>query len=201
MLWVGLTGGIATGKSTVTEVLRRRGIPVVCADELAREVVQKGTEGFRLVTQVFGPAAIASDGELDRKEIGRQVFTDPQRLKELEEIIHPRVRALTEEYRTRLAKQGHSLGFYDVPLLFEKKMESFFDQIVVVHADRDLQKTRALKRDQLTDLEIERRLLAQLPGSEKVNKAHYVIYNNGTLVELEKQVDSVLAQLLSSIKP
>lgn len=195
MLWVGLTGGIGTGKSTVTRILRQAGIPVVDADVLAREVVRAGTEGHSEVIQAFGPASIDSNGELNRKEIGMKVFNDRAKLEVLERIIHPRVRALCLQEKTQLAAAGNTMAVYDVPLLFEKKLEDTFDQVVVVTCDPQVQINRLMKRDGLSEDEAIRRIAAQLPLEQKVKAAHFIIHNNGSAIDLEKRVLDLIAKL------
>lgn len=195
MLWVGLTGGIGTGKSTVSRILRQRNIPVIDADELAREVVAFGTEGHEEVVKAFGSSAIDANGELNRKEIGRQVFSDKNKLQILESIIHPRVRSLSNQRKKELSDRGEKIGFYDVPLLFEKKMEDLFDRIVVVCCDPKIQKKRLIDRDKFSAEEADRRIAAQLPLERKILSAHFTLHNDGTTEDLEKQVVELLEKL------
>lgn len=196
MRWLGLTGGIASGKSTVTRLLRAEGIPVICADELAREVVKKGTPGYDEVIKTFGQTAIAEDGELNRKQIGETVFKDKSKLKVLEDIIHPKVRALAFQRRKELASKGHKVGFYDVPLLFEKNLQGDYDAVVVVSCDEAQQLKRLMERDQMSREEGERRLRAQMPLKDKVSKANFVIENQGSLEELKTEVARFLNKVL-----
>lgn len=198
MLWIGLTGGIGTGKSTVTRILRQQGIPVVDADELAREVVKSGTQAHQDVIVAFGATAVSADGQLNRKEIGRQVFSDKSKLATLEKIIHPKVRELCALRKSELAAQGFSLAFYDVPLLFEKKMEDMFDQIVVVTCDPSVQKDRLMKRDGFSEEEAIKRISAQLPLEHKVKAAHFTIENNGSISDLERKVSELVSKLKKS---
>ena len=198
MLWVGLTGGIGTGKSSVTRILRQHGLPVVDADELARQVVKMGTDGHTEVVLAFGPKSISDDGELNRKEIGAQVFGDRTKLDVLEKIIHPRVRELCLQEKDQLASQGYEMAFYDVPLLYEKKLEDTFDQVVVVTCDPEIQKGRLIKRDGFTEEEALKRIAAQLPLEQKVKAAHFTIDNNGSIFDLEKQVAQLLVKLRKS---
>lgn len=195
MLWVGLTGGIGTGKSTVTRILRQSGFPVVDADVLARDVVKAGTDGHEEVVKVFGPGAVAPNGELNRKEIGSQVFNDRTKLETLEKIIHPKVRSLCLKAKTELAEAGNSIAFYDVPLLYEKKLEDTFDQVVVVTCDLKIQIDRLMKRDGMSEVEAMKRIAAQLPLEQKVKAAHFVIHNDGSMINLEKQVSDLIEQL------
>lgn len=197
MLWVGLTGGLGTGKSTVAGILRQKGHIVVDADEMARLALGPGREALAKVVRRFGTDLIGTDGALDRRRLGRLVFADKSALAELEAIVHPEVRKLTLERRQAAEREGRAIAFYDVPLLFEKGMQRDFTKIIIVTADREIQIERAIRRDGLTRDEVERRLGSQLPLDQKVKSADFVIVNNGDLRSLEVQVDQVLKSLLN----
>ncbi|HVK62213.1 MAG TPA: dephospho-CoA kinase [Bdellovibrionales bacterium] len=194
MIWIGLTGGIATGKSTVSRVLIERGYAVVDADLLAREAVQVGSDAQLEVARVFGPDAVLANGELNRKKIGEIVFSDQTKLKILENIIHPKVRALALARKQELQDKGFKLAFYDVPLLFEKGMKDFFDRVLVVACDPKIQRERLINRDGMTGDEADRRIASQIPIDEKVKLADDVILNNGTRDELVRAVDTYLSR-------
>ena len=198
MQWIGLTGGIATGKSTVSRILVQRGHAVVDADQLARDAVKAGTDGYREVVQAFGPDAVAPNGELDRKQIGAIVFRDKAKLALLESIIHPRVKKLAQTKREELALEGRKLAFYDVPLLFEKQMKPLFDHVVVVACPPEAQLERLKKRDGLSEDEAKRRIASQIPIGEKVASADAVIRNDGSLADLEKAVSDFLLRISPS---
>lgn len=195
MKWIGLTGGLASGKSTVARLLRSRGYPVIDADELAKDVVGPGTPGLRQVIQEFGADVQGPDGSLDRRALGRKVFGFPEKLLRLETIIHPLVQAEVNARRKAFASQGFRLAFYDVPLLFEKKLTGF-DAVVVVTATEEVRRQRIKLRDNLTDEEIERRLASQIPMGEKERQATHILENHGDVKELENQVDRLLADHL-----
>lgn len=195
MKWIGLTGGIATGKSTVARILRDLGLPVVDADALAREVVRAGSEGWNLVVQDFGRDILNSSGELDREKLGKIIFSDPSQRQKLENLIHPLIQKRRAEERRLLEQQGCEMAFYDVPLLFEKNLESEFDATVLVYSSPEEQRARLHERDQLSDEQIEMRLKSQLPIDDKLKRASYVIFNHGTLPELKVNVLTVLAEL------
>lgn len=195
MLWIGLTGGIATGKSSVSRILKSSGYSVVDADQLAREVVSRGTPGYGEVIAEFGNDAITPSGELNRKRIGEVVFRDRSKLSRLEAIIHPRVRELAEKKKHELAQKGEKMAFYDVPLLFEKNMKPLFDRVVVVCCSPDVQLQRLMVRDGLSLEDAQRRIAAQLPILEKVKQADEVIENNGSLEDLQQRVQVLLKNL------
>ncbi|MES2962454.1 MAG: dephospho-CoA kinase [Bdellovibrionota bacterium] len=195
MLWIGLTGGIATGKSTVAQLIRARGHDVIDADQLAREVVQIGTEANLEIARVFGPGALSASGELDRKRIGEIVFSDRTKLALLEGIIHPRVRALSLEKKRELAARGRKVAFYDVPLLYEKNMAELFDRVLVIGCSEATQLARLISRDGFTTDEARKRIAAQLPIAKKIDLADDVISNEGSLDDLAKEVDAYLARI------
>ncbi len=195
MKWVGLTGGIATGKSAVAKILRELGYPVVDADVLARTVVKPGSKGLKSVTQVFGPEIILSNGELDRSTLGQIIFSDPAKRIQLEEILHPLIQEQRAHERRELERNETEIAFYDVPLLFEKNMQDEFDATVLVYAKPEVQKSRLSERDKISADEVERRLAAQMPIDEKVKLAKYVIINEAGLAELRANVQAVVNDL------
>jgi dephospho-CoA kinase len=194
----GLTGGIGSGKSSVAALLRDRGVPVVDADELAREVVMPQSPGLAEIVRVFGPQMVSPDGDLDRKRLGALVFADAAARKRLNAITHPLVRALSQQRFAELAQQGITLAAYDVPLLFEVGLDAVLRPIVVVTASEAAQLERIMARDGLTETEARARIAAQLPLAEKQRRADYVLDNNGSLAELARQVDQVLGKLRAS---
>jgi dephospho-CoA kinase len=188
----GLTGGIASGKTTVARLFESRGVPVVYADELARRAVEPGSEGLAAVVARFGAEVLAADGSLDRKKLGALVFEKPAELAALNAIVHPRVGALGLEAFGALSAQGVTLACYEVPLLIENGLHHVFKPVVLVAADPETQRVRIAARDGLTLEEADRRIAAQLPLSEKLKLADYVIENRGSLAELETRADEVL---------
>jgi dephospho-CoA kinase len=192
----GLTGGLASGKSTVAARFRERGIPVIDADELARRVVRRGTPGFAAVVERFGHAVVAPDGELDRKALAERVFGSAEELAALEGIVHPLVRAAFHAEVERLATLGHALLCYEVPLLFEKGLEDELRPVVLVAAPERLQIERALGRPGSTRADVLKRLTAQLPLREKQARADWIITNDGTLEELYERADDVVRELV-----
>lgn len=195
MRLVGLTGGIATGKSTFSAALRARGVPVVDADALARAAVAPGSPALAEIARAFGPGVIAADGGLDRKEMARLVFADPTARRRLEAITHPAVRRGMTDETARLAAAGHALAFYDTPLLFEIGLDRSVDCVVVIWAPPDVQRARLAARDGLAAAEADARLAAQLPIDEKAARADFVVENVGLVAELGPKADRLLADL------
>ena len=199
MKWVGLTGGLGTGKSTVSRMLVQRGVPVIDADRIAREVAEPGGPALPGIIQAFGPGMLQPDGSLDRPKMAQLVFGNPQKLSQLETLIHPHVQSAVANQRKQLEVQGHQWAVYDVPLLFEKNLQGQFDSVIVVSVnDAKTQAQRLKVRNGWNDEEIQKRLDSQLPLSEKVKRAQYVIQNDADLPSLEKKVDS-LVQLLNDL--
>jgi len=196
---VGLTGGIASGKSTLAAALRDLGAPVIDADAIARASVRGGTRALREIAAAFGEGLIAADGELDRRAMAAIVFADPAARARLEAIVHPAVRAEVVAETARLAAAGHELAFYDVPLLFERGLEGEVDCTVVVHAPPSLQLSRLQARDGMTREEAEARISAQLPIDEKARRADVVVSNDGDLAWLRSRAAPLLAALRSGL--
>lgn len=195
MKLVGLTGGIASGKSTVAAILRRLGAAIINADELSREVVQPEQGAWEEIIKTFGPDILQEDKTLDRRKLRKIVFDNPEARKKLEAIIHPRVRALAERRISELATAGSSVIVYEVPLLFEAQIHLWLRPVILVACDLETQKKRLLERDHLTELEAQQHLDAQMSLEEKRKLADYVIENDGTPEELEQDVRAVLQKI------
>ena len=192
---VGLTGGVASGKSTVSTILRELGAVVVDADALAREVVDPGTPGLAAVAAEFGPEVITDDGRLDRARLGALVFADPGRRAALEAIVHPLVRARAAELE-RSAPPG-AVVVHDIPLLVETGQERDFDAVVVVDVPEDVQVARAVRERGWDQDEARARVAAQAGRSERLAAATYVLDNTGTLEDLRQRVTEVFAELVA----
>jgi dephospho-CoA kinase len=183
---IGLTGGIASGKSTVSAMLVRRGAILVDADQIAREVVAPGSPTLAKVVQHFGQAVLFPDGSLNRKELGEIVFADTEARKQLEALLHPSIRALmTERMEFSQKRYPDKLVVVDVPLLFESGLEAMFMEVMVVYVPRELQLNRLVCRDGLTLEQAEKRLAAQMSIELKKDRADIVIDNRGTLEDTE----------------
>jgi dephospho-CoA kinase len=195
MLWIGLTGGLGSGKSTVAEILRRRGHLVIDADELAHLALGQGQSAYNEIIQRFGREVIDAHGEIQRPALAKKVFGHAAELKALEDIIHPIVRRMARDRRKQAESRGLKWAFYDVPLLFEKLPRSDFDVVVVVAANDEIRIQRAITRSGLNQEEVRSRLDYQMPLKEKVKLADFVILNEGSVVDLEGEVDGFLKKL------
>jgi dephospho-CoA kinase len=196
---VGLTGGIATGKSTFSAALRAAGAAVIDADLLARQVVEPGRPELEEVVAAFGEEVRAPDGGLDRRKLGARVFADPAARKRLEAILHPAVRRAMLAEGARLSDQGHALAFYDVPLLFEVGLDQELDCTVLVYAPPAVALARIRARDRLSPAEAEARVAAQLPIDAKAVRADVVVLNEGTIAELQAKAGPLLADLRTGL--
>jgi dephospho-CoA kinase len=191
----GLTGGVATGKSTVARYFAAQGVPVIDADQLARELVAPGSPALREIAAAFGSDLIDADGELDRRRLGQRVFGNPTLREKLNGILHPRVAERFQQRVAELTARGVPLVCYDVPLLFENHRQDTLRPVVVVDAPRDLQLARLMARNGLSAAEADARIAAQMPLADKVAQADYVIDNSGPLENTEQQAAQVLAKI------
>ncbi len=202
MLWIGLTGGIASGKSSVARVFVRMGIPVVSADVLAHEVLQPGSESVARVVELFGRSVRTKNGGIDRQRLGETVFADPTgaKLRALEQILHPQVRQKADDLRKELSRKGYALAVYEVPLLFEKDMQGLFDKIVCVAVRPEVQVQRLIARNRISSAEAYQRIGKQAELSMKLAGSDIVIWNNGQTSDLERIAESVARDLLTNSK-
>lgn len=190
---VGLTGGVASGKSTVSAMLAELGAVVVDADLLAREVVAPGTDGLREIVEAFGPEVLTEDGELDRPALGTLVFADEERRRVLEGIIHPRVRQRSEELEAE-APPG-SVVVHDIPLLAETGQADRFDAVIVVDVPAELQVERMTGLRGWADDVAHARIAAQAERQHRLAIATHVIDNTGSLEDLRRRVSEVYDEL------
>lgn len=190
----GLSGGIGSGKSTVARMFAARGVPVVDADALAREVVAPGTVGNAEIAAAW-PRAVGPDGAVDRKALAAIVFADADARAKLERITHPLIQEASASRLQDLAAEGHPLAIYEAALLVESGRWRDFDGLIVVTASPERQIERAVARGGMSRQEAEARVKAQLSTEEKARLATHVIDNDGTLAETEAQVDRLLAKL------
>jgi dephospho-CoA kinase len=194
VLRVGLTGGIASGKSTVADELARRGAVIIDADELAREVVEPGTPGLAAIVRRFGED-VQRDGRLDRAALARIVFADPQARRDLEQIIHPEVRRRAAEREAALPDTA--VIVHVIPLLVETGQQSDFDLCVVVDVDPQTQLARLMARGPMSREEAESRIAAQATREQRLAAADIVIHNVGAITDLTKQMDDLWSDLIS----
>ena len=190
---IGLTGGIGSGKSTVSGLFAAKGAVVIDSDALAREVVAPGTPGLAAVAEAFGDVVVTADGELDRAALGRIVFADPDRRRRLEEITHPLVRARAREIEA--AAPAGTVVVHDIPLLVETGQQDKFDAVVVVDADVETQLRRLAETRQMQSDEARARVSAQASREQRRAAADHVIVNDGSLDDLRRQVDDVWAAI------
>lgn len=195
----GLTGGIASGKSTVAARLRARGVPVIDADELAREVVAPHSGGLREIAAAFGQGVIAPDGSLDRKALARVAFADEAARKKLNAITHPRITRLTTQRAAALADAGEPLACYEAALIVENGVADAFRPLVVCACPESVQIERVLGRGGVTREEAIARIRAQKPLSDKVAAADFVIDTSGTLGDNAKRTDETLAAICARL--
>ena len=200
-LLVGLTGSIATGKSTVSRMFAHLGARVIDADLLSREVVTPGQAAYARIVEEFGPQVVQEDGSLDRKALGAIVFADPTRRKRLEEITHPAIGARQQRMLSVLDEEAfEGVVLWDAALLFESGGVAKMDRVVVVFADPETEVRRLMERDGLREADARARIASQMPIAEKAKLADYVIDNSGTREETERQVRTVYGALLAELK-
>jgi dephospho-CoA kinase len=200
-LLVGLTGGIGTGKSTVSRLFRDLGCLIIDADLLAREVVEPGRPAHAEVVREFGREILDAEGRLDRKRLGALVFRDEARRRRLEEITHPEIRRRQREILAELEARGFDgIVIWDAALLVEVGNAEHMDRVVVVVADEATQLRRLVARDGIPEAEALRRVRSQMPLAEKQRHAHHVVDNSGSLAETERQVLRVHQELLDALR-
>jgi dephospho-CoA kinase len=200
-LLVGLTGGIATGKSTVSDMFRSLGAVIIDADLLARQVVEPGEPAYADIVTEFGPDVVQLDGALSRKRLGAVVFANPERRRRLEAITHPRIRERFARRLQELTDQGfEGIVIFDAPVMIESGNYRNMDRLVVVATDETTQRARLHARDQADEPELTRRIASQMPLAEKVKLADYVIDNSGERSATQDQVRRVHAALMGDLR-
>jgi len=186
----GLTGGIATGKTTVANLFREKGIYIIDADLIAKEVVKKGMPAWRMIKEEFGDEILREDGELDRKKLGSIVFSSKEKIQKLNSIVHPFVRErMMEEIERAISMEKDIL--LDIPLLFENGIHQWFRPVILVYAPLEVQIERLMKRDGLSREECEKRIRAQMSIEEKKKLADYIIDNSSDISKTKRQVEEV----------
>lgn len=201
MMVIGLTGGIASGKSTIAAMLRHANIPVIDADELAREVTKENSPTLARITKQFGNGILTNHLSLDRKKLASIVFDDRTLLKKLEAIIHPAIEELRKKQISALEQAGHPVCVYVAPLIFETGIDQSLDATILVTAKKEFVLERILKRDNLSQEDAQKRVDAQLSDDEKRKLADLIIENNGDLDDLYRKLSSTWKKLTGLCLP
>ncbi|WP_163101264.1 dephospho-CoA kinase [Peribacillus alkalitolerans] len=191
---IGLTGGIASGKSTVSDMIRKLGFVVVDADIAAKTVVQPGQPALSLIVETFGEDILNESGELDRPKLGSIVFQDEEKRLQLNSIVHPAVRKFMKDEQESAFLKGEKVVFLDIPLLFESNLTFMVEKILLVYVDKNMQLARLMKRNGFSEKEALDRISSQWPLKEKIEHSDAVINNNGTIEETKGQLLSILRQ-------
>ena len=195
MLLIGLTGNIASGKSTVAQLFSERGATIIDADILARRAVEMGTPAYRAIVERWGSEILGPDRAIDRTALRRRVFGDPEELEALNAIVHPEVERMRERLVAEARARGDRIVVYDIPLLFERNLAEQFDRIVLVDAPRPLRLERLVKDRGLTETEAMDMIAAQMPAELKRARADFILDNASTFASLEAGVDAAWSAL------
>ena len=190
---IGLTGGIATGKSTVSKLLSEYGFKIVDADIASRKAVEKGSTALEQIKETFGDEAITSDGEMNRQYIGELIFNHPEKRLELNEIIHPIVRTIMEQEKQHYVQQGYDV-IMDIPLLFENDLQDTVDEVWVVYTSESIQIERLMERNDLSQEDAKARVYSQISIDKKSRMADHVIDNLGDKLELKQNLQQLLEE-------
>ena len=192
---IGLTGGIASGKSTIASFFKDEGIPVIETDQIAKTILQPGSDAFNEVVKHFGEEILLSEGIINRKALGERIFKDEPERDILNQIVHPEVRIITQSKADVLKKEGHAIIVIDVPLLFEAGFDQDVDQTLVVSVPKDIQIERLMARDGIEKAYALKKTNAQMPLKEKRKRADFVIDNRGSILDTKNQFNEVLKAL------
>ncbi|AEH54016.1 MULTISPECIES: dephospho-CoA kinase [Heyndrickxia] len=190
---IGLTGGIASGKSTVSKMLKAKGFTIVDADIAARKVVEPGEPAYEQIIEAFGEGILLEDLTIDRKKLGALIFADEALRMKLNSIVHPAVRAWMTREKDRAIENGEKTVFLDIPLLFESRLTYMVERTILVYVDEETQLKRLMARNGLSEKEAQMRIRAQMPLSEKKALADAVIDNNGSPEETKQQLEKIVS--------
>ena len=194
MIKIGLTGGIASGKSTVSGMLKALDIPVIDADLAAKQVMEPGEAAYQKTVEAFGEEILFPDQTIDRKKLGNLIFNDEAKRKELNGIVHPEVRRHMKRELERLEENGTHAAVLDIPLLIESRLTSWVDYVLVVYVGEEVQLSRLMERDQAGDEDARSRINSQMRLEEKSAYADAVINNEGTKEETQSQLLDILKE-------
>ncbi len=194
---IGLTGGIAAGKSQVSSILKELGATIIDADIVAREIVQVGLPAWKQIKDQFGEEYLLANGEIDRKKLGKLVFSDKKALEKLNDITHPAIKESIDHRIDKLKDQGYNgVLVLDVALLLENGWETMVDEVWVVHAPVEHRVERLMARDNLSKEEALRRINSQMSQQERLGKAHKIIYNTSSFAHIRKQVEDIWNRII-----
>ena len=191
-LIIGLTGSIASGKTTVSSMFKELHIPVIDADQVARDVVEPGEVTLQKIVEEFGTDILSADGSLNREQLGSIIFKEEEKRKKLNSIIHPAIRKRMLDQKKVLLDNGEDCVVMDIPLLFESKLTHMVDKILVVYVDEHVQLNRLMARDHSSKEQAQSRIQSQIPVKDKIKLADEVINNNGSVEESYKQLREIL---------
>ena len=194
-LIVGLTGGIASGKSTVANLIKDLGITVIDADIEARLAVEPGEKAYQQIVEHFGGEILLEDGSINRPKLGDIIFNHQEERMVLNGIVHPAVRERMNEKKVAAKERGENMVVMDIPLLFESKLTDLVEKIILVYVDEDVQLERLMKRNHYTEAEAMARIRSQMPLIEKKKRSDFIIDNNGSLEQTQKQLNAILNRL------
>lgn len=194
---IGLTGGIASGKSTVSNCLKELGAHIIDADLIAHQTMEPGQPAYHEIIQHFGPQVVSSTGAIDRKKLGAIVFNQPEELKILNHLTHPHIDKSIRQRIKDAAAHGVGVAVLDVPLLFEVGLDKLADVVWVVWVDQSTQLQRLMKRDNIDEDAAKAKIASQMPLDEKKKRAQVVIDNNGSIEDTRKQVTEFYNDLLT----
>lgn len=197
---IGITGGIGAGKSLLSKIYSEQGYPVFNADQIAKEILAKGSPGWKEVVAAFGQEILLDDGEIDRKKLRAEISKDPEARQRLDSITHPKIQARSKEHFEEAAKEGHALIFYEAPLLFEAKSDKKMDFVICVVAPDELRVQRTALRDKRPPEEVRKLLQSQMSQEEKAKRSAFVIENKGNEADFKKEALALLARIQNSQK-
>ena len=197
MKWIGLTGGIATGKSAAKKLIEGLGCAVIDADQIARRVVAPDHVGFQKVVSYFGASVVSPDGSLNRSALADLIFKSEDLKLKLESILHPLIQIEVQKIKSQYVEMGKKICFYDIPLLFEKKLQDQFDATILIWCDLETQKARLKARNNLSDQEVTDRLNSQMPMTDKLPLATYCLDNSTTIHSLDLQIKALVPKLIN----